>query len=174
MKKFLLAAVAAATLIAGPAFAETSVGIVNVAKIMRDSKAAVSVSNQMKAKQKTFQAEVDAKGKDLHTEDQALVKAKDTMDKDAFEKKVKDFQGRAADEQRKVQEKKDQVEKAFAASLEDIQKNLAEISKQVATERKITVVISSAQVIYGDPALDMTDEVLKRLDAKLPSVTVKF
>lgn len=174
MKKLLLVALASLGLMATPAFADTSVGVVNVAKIMKDSKAANSVRNQLQAKQKAFQSELDAKEKALLAEDQALVKQKDSTDKAAFEKKVKEFREKAANEQRGVQAKKASLDKAFAASLEEIQKSVMEIVKQVSTEKKLNLVVSSAQVLYGDDSLDITDEVLKRLDTKLPTVTVKF
>jgi outer membrane protein len=174
MKKLFLITLATLSLLATPALAETSVAVVNVAKIMRDSKAATSVRSQLQAKQKAFQTELDAKEKALLAEDQALVKQKDSADKAGFEKKVKDFREKAATEQRAVQGKKASLDKAFAASLEEIQKNVLDIVKQVATEKKVSLVVSSAQVLYGDQSLDVTDEVLKRLDAKLPTVAVKF
>lgn len=174
MKKLFLIALASFTLATSPAFAETTTGMVNVAKIMHDSKAASSVRSQLQAKQKAFQAELDAKEKQLLAEDQGLVKQKDTTEKAAFEKKVKDFREKAANEQRAVQGKKAQLDKSFAGALEEIQKTVLDIVKQVATEKKLNLVISSAQVLYAEDSLDVTAEVLKRLDAKLPTVAVKF
>ena len=174
MKKLITLAVASLALVASPAFAEATTGVVNVAKILHDSKAATSVRTQMQAKQKALQAEVSAKSKELHNEDQSLVKQKDSADKAAFDKKVKDFQEKASKEERDVQDKKAALDKSFAGALEEIQKNVLDITKDVATEKKITLVVSSAQVLYTDPSLDITDEVLKRLDAKLPTVAVKF
>jgi outer membrane protein len=174
MKHFLILLAATFALMATPAFAESSVGVVNIAKIMKDSKATNSVRNQLQSKQKAFQSELDSKEKALLAEDQALVKQKDSGDKAAFEKKVKDFRDKAAKEQRGVQEKKAQLDKAFTEALEDIQKNVLDITKQIANEKKLSLVLSSAQVLHADSALDITDEVLKRLDSKLPSVSVKF
>lgn len=174
MKKLWMIAVASLALIASPALAETNTGVVNIGKIMQASKAATSVRSQLQAKQKSFQADLDAKEKALYAEDQALVKQKDSADKAAFEKKVKDFRAKAATEQRQVQEKKAQLEKAFAGALEEIQKTVNDIVKQVATEKKLNLVVSASQVLYTDPALDITDEVLSRLDSKLSTVAVKF
>ena len=174
MKKIVLAALTALALASSPALADSNLGVVNVAKIMQDSKAATSVRNQLQAKQKAFQSELDSTEKDLLAEDQGLVKQKDKVEKDAFDKKVKAFREKDATAQRQVQEKKGQLDKAFAASLEEIQKNVLDIVKQVSAEKKLTLVVSSAQVLYGDPSLDITDEVLKRLDSKLPNVAVKF
>lgn len=174
MKKFIFSIIASLALFATPALAETAIGVVNVPKIMSDSKAANSVRSQFQAKQKSFQADLDQKDKALYEEDQALVKQKDSADKAAFQKKVKDFREKDAKIRREVREKKAQLDKSFGAALEEIQKSVLEIVKQLAAEKKLNVVVTSAQVLYNDSTLDITDEVLKRLDAKLPTVAVKF
>lgn len=174
MKKLLVIALASLTLIAGPAFAESNTAVVNVAKIMHDSKAATSVRNQLQAKQKSFQVDLDTKEKDLQAEGAALDKQKDTLDKATFDKKGQAFQDKVGAERRDVQTKKAALDKSFEGALEEIQKNVLDITKQVATEKKINLVLSTTQVLYADDALDVTDEVMKRLDAKLPTVAVKF
>lgn len=174
MKKALLLSVSLVLLSAGAAMAETAIGVVNVAKIMQDSKAANSVRSQLQAKQKSFQSELDAKEKTLLAEDKALADQKDKVEKTAFEKKVKDFRERAAATQREVQNKRQQLDKAFSTSLEEIQKNVIDITKQIAAEKKLNLVVSSSQVLYNDPALDITADVLKSLDSKLPTLSVKF
>ena len=174
MKKIIVAALALVALSAAPALADGAIGVVNVPKIMQESKAAVSLRNQLQAKQKSFQAETDAKQKELNAENQDLIKQKDKVDKDAFDKKVAAFQQKITDAQRQVADKKASIDKAFAPAFDDIQKNLLEITKQVAYEKKMPLVVNSLQVLYTDQANDITDEVMKRLDAKLPSVTVKF
>jgi len=149
-------------------------GVVNTQKIMRESKAAQSVRSQLQSKQKAFQAELDAKEKQLLAEDQALAKQSNTVEKAAFEQKVKDFRTKAAAAQREVQQKKMAVDKALAESLASIQKTVIEITKEVATEKKLSAVVSASAVMYAEPSLDITDEVLKRLNSKLPNVSVKF
>lgn len=175
MKKFITLALASLALIATPAMADTAIGIVNFAKISQDSKAANSVRTQIQAKQKALQAEVSDKAKALHDEDQALVKQKDTAtDKAAFQKKVADFQAKAAAQEREVQNKKVALDKSYAAALEEIQKALQDVVKQVAADKKLNLVLNNGTVLYSDASYDITDEVLKRLDAKLPNVSVKF
>lgn len=157
-----------------PASAETSIGVVNTAKIMRDSKAAQSVRAQLQTKQKAFQAELDAKEKQLLAEDQALAKQQSSVEKAAFEQKVKEFRTKAANAQREVQQKKIAVEKALESALASVQSTVLQVVKEVAAEKKLNLVVSSGAVLYTDPTLDITDEVLKRLNEKLPNVAVKF
>ena len=173
MKKFLLT-IFASLLLATPALADTTIGMVNVARILHDSKAATSIRAQVQAKQKDFQAQLDSKGKELQAEQQALVKQKDSIDKDAFNKKVQDFRVKEATAQKAVQEKSVQLDKSVNDALGEVQKVINDIVKDVATEKKMSLVVSAGVVLYGDNSLDITDEVLKRLDSKLTTVTVKF
>lgn len=174
MKKFLFAVIASLTLAAGPALADTTLGVVNIDRVLTTSKASTAVRSQVQAKQKSLQAEFDAKKKELDADQQALIKLKDTADKDTFSKKVKEFNDKYTAANRQVKEKSDQLEKAIAGAQNEIITNASGIVKDIATERKITLVVASMQVVYGDPSLDLTDEVIKRLDAKLPNVTLKF
>ena len=176
MKQFFLSllAVLAISAFALPAQAETKIGIVNIQKIMNDSTAAKSVRDQLQSKQKSFQAELDAKEKELLKEDQELVKQRSNMDKAAFEAKVNAFREKAAKAQGDIRTKKASLDQVFSTALEQIQTAVINITSEVAREKQLTVVISSAQVLYGDSSLDITDEVLSRLNKKLGSVPLKF
>jgi outer membrane protein len=173
MKKLLVLALASLTLIAGPAFADTSIAVVNYVKIAHDSKAGVSVRAQIQTKEKGLQADFEAKQKEFYAEDQSLAKQQSTTDKAAFEKKVKDFRAKAADAERDMQAKKMALAKSADAAGDELQKNVLDVAKQVASERKYNIVLSTTSVMYADDSLDITDEVLKRLDAKLPTLSVK-
>lgn len=175
MKRSFILALAATLALATPAFAETSIGVVNIQKIMRESKAANSVRAQLNEKQKSFQAEYDSKAKAIYAEDQALVKQSGTVtDKAAFEQKVKDFRSKADTVEKEIQTKKMQLNKGFNSALEQIQQNVITIVKEIAAEKKLTLVVGSGQVLYADNSLDITNEVQQRLDAKLPNVKISF
>ena len=174
MKKLLLSLAMLMAFAAPVAHAETNVGVVDLVKILQSSKANVSLRSQEQPKQKAVQAEFDSKEKELLAEDQALVKQKDMPDKAAFEKKVKDFRQKAANEQKAIQTKKAALDKAALNAFDDIQKAVNDAVKQVATEKKMNLVVAQAPTLYHDAALNITDEVLKRVDSALPSVSVKF
>ena len=53
-----------------------------------------------------------------------------------------------------------------------VETTLRQVIEQLVTERKLMLVLSKSQMMYAAPGLEITDEVLKRLDAKLPTVKV--
>lgn len=51
---------------------------------------------------------------------------------------------------------------------------IREILEEIAKKRGANLVLDRAAVMFFDAAFDVTDEVLKRLDEKMPTFTVKF
>lgn len=150
------------------------VGIVNIQKIMRESKAASSVREQLKSKQRAFQAELDTKEKSLQQEDQELAKQRANLSAEAFNQKVEAFRQKAISARQEIQNKRAQLDKGFGGALNRIQENTLNIVKEVANEKGLKLVLSSSQVLYSDNAMDITGDVLSRLNSKLPSVSVSF
>lgn len=175
----LVALFAAAGLsLATPAMAEDakplSVAVINIQQIMSDSTAAKSVREQLESKQKAFQAEITKKEESLQKEDQELAKQKAVLAKDAFEKKAVEFRKKAAEVQKEVQSKKALLDSGFEQALGDIQKAVNEVIADLAKEKGYTLVVPTSQILYADNSMDVSKEVLDRLNKKLPKVSVKF
>lgn len=156
-----------------PAFAET-VAVVNIQKIMRDSLAAKSARDQLKAKQDQFASEIKAKETGLKKEDEELSKQRSVLAPDAFEQKVRTFREKAAGVQRDAQKKQGQLNKAFNAALGEMQNTIVNIIGELAKEKGFKVAMPTNQALYADPSLDITDEVLKRLNSRLTKITINF
>jgi len=175
MKRLTLLALAAATLgFATPALAEVKIAVVNIQGIMKDSTAASSVRDQLESKQKAFQSEITKKEEALQKEDQALAKQQSVLSKDAFAEKAKAFRNKATEVQKEVQAKKALLDAAFERSLNDIQKAVNDIIAELAKEKGFNVALPTSQILYADSSMDVSKDVLERLNKKLPKVDVKF
>ena len=150
------------------------IAIINIQDIMRDSLAAKSVKKKLESKQKSFQKEMSSKELSLTKKERALSAQRDKLKPKEFEAKVKAFRDSAAKAQREVQTKKAKLDKAFAVSLAKIQSTVIGIVKTISKERGVKVVLPTSQLLYADPSLDITKEVLGKLNKKLPNVKVNF
>ncbi len=148
--------------------------VINIQDIMRDSLAAKSVKQKLEAKQKSFQNEMTAKEKELQNKEKALAGQQGKLSPAEFQAKVKSFRDSAAKAQRDVSKKKAKLDKAFADALAKIQKTVVGIVEGIAKERGVKVVLPTSQLLYADPSMDITKEVLGKLNQKLPSVKVNF
>lgn len=176
MKRLSSLALAAFMCVSAPVFAQTapSIAVVNIQQIMRESTAAKSVREQLESKQKAFQAEITKKEEALQKEDQELAKQQSVLSKEAFAEKAKAFRAKATEVQKEVQSKKALLDSAFERSLNDIQKAVNEVIAGLAKEKGFTLALPTSQVLYADDKMDISKEVLSRLNAKLPKLDVKF
>ena len=154
--------------------APTTVSVVNIQTIMRESVATKSVREQLEAKQKAYQAEISKQEQALQKEEQELAKQQSALSKEAFEEKVKAFRTKATSMQKEVQVKKATLDGAYEQSLAQVQKTMEGIISELAKEKGFNICIPSSQLIFAEPSLDITADVLKRLNEKLPNYTVKF
>lgn len=156
------------------AHAEQTLAVVNIQKIMRDSAAATSARAQLKAKQDQFQAEITKKEAELKKEDEELAKQRSILAPDAFEQKVRAFREKASGVQRDAQMKQGQLTKAFNSALSEMQGTIVTIIGELAKEKGFAIAMPSTQTLYANPSLDITDEVLKRLNTRLTKITINF
>lgn len=147
--------------------------VVDIQRIMRDSKAAKTIRSQVNDQREKFQAEFAEREKKLREEEQALARQRTILTAEVFQQKAKEFQGRIAEVQRDAQGRRQEVEAALNRALQDIRAVLVNIVGKMADEQKATVVLPKVSVFLVDKKLEITEDVLQRLDAELPKVTVR-
>lgn len=178
IKPFLIYTLLAATTLAftQPVFAEDKqpIAVVNIQFVMKDSTAAKSVREQLENKQKTYQAEIEKKQDSIKKEEQELLNKKSVLAKDAFEEKARVFKSKVAGLQKDAQSKKNLLDSAFERSLNDIQKVVTEIISDISKEKGFVIAVPTSQILFADTKLDISSEVLERLNKKLPKLDVKF
>lgn len=155
------------------------IAVVNVQHIMKNSTAAQSAQTQLENKQKSFQAELTKKDEELQKEDKELGKQRGVLSKEAFEEKTRAFRGKVAAVQKEVQNKKSMLDGGYARAVGEIQKIVTTIVADMAKEKGFLLAVPTEsspnwQVLYADSKLDITTEVLERLNKKLPKLEVKF
>jgi outer membrane protein len=75
---------------------------------------------------------------------------------------------------RSVQSKRQALERSNAEALEKIQEVVLKIITDIAKDRKSNMVFQRSELVLFDQNYDVTDEVLRRLDEQLPTLTVNF
>jgi outer membrane protein len=82
-----------------------------------------------------------------------------------IDKEQKELQRSQQDAQEEVQQLQQDLQNAFQAKL-------LPIIQQIVAERKITILFSQADagIVFADPGLDLTADVIKRFDAAAPAV----
>lgn len=149
-----------------------SIGVVDVQKVLRDSKASKSIRPTIDRMRKEFQEQVSAQEQQLRQSEQELSRQRTILAPDAFAQKRRTFSEQAREAQASVQKRRRDLDRAFNVTKNEILKNLIVVAQKVATEKKLNILIEKQFVFISARKLDVTDEIIKRLDERLPKVAV--
>jgi outer membrane protein len=146
------------------------VAVIDYERVLRDAAAAQSIRKQIEARRKAYQEEISKEEQRLHEADKAFAEQRSVLSAEAFAEKRSEFEREVAEVQRLVQERRRELDRLSAAALNEVKRALIEIVTSLAEERGFNLVLSSSEVLFFARTLDLTEEVLAKLDAKLPEL----
>jgi outer membrane protein len=143
---------------------------VDVQQILRDSLVAKDVQSQMDQRTDRYTKEVSDQETQLQKTQEELEKERTTLAPDAFNAKMRDFQRRYDTLDNRVQATRQALQQSYNDAMTKVENTALQIIADIAAERKANLVVAKAAVLFEAPELDITQEVIKRLDVKLPQV----
>lgn len=170
---FLLLAAAGACGFSARAFAETKIAVVDVQKIMSESLGARSIQKQLEDKRKSFQEEFSKHEQDLRDEQKTLIEGREKMSAEDFSKKREAFEGELLEMRKLVQKRQLALEKGASNAIEDLRGEVVKIVAQLAEKNGYDIVLTKQNVILAEKEMDITPEVMTRLDKNLKQVELK-
>ncbi len=168
----LIAAVLAWTPPAGAQDSSPSIAVVDVQSILRDSKASKSIRPQIENLHATYQAAVRKREGELRKASQDLQRQRAILSPDAFAKKRREYETKARAAQTEFQIRKRQLDSAYNIAIGKVQQSMLVGAAKIANERKLDLVLPKSIIILSAKNLDITKEVLERVNKILPSVKV--
>jgi Skp family chaperone for outer membrane proteins len=151
----------------------TVAAVIDYQRILRDAAAARSIRDQIDGRRKAYQEEISKEEQRLHEADKAFAKQRSLLTAEAFAEKRREFEQEVAEVQRMVQERRRALDEVSAAALNEVKTALIEGVTSIADERGFNLVLPSSEVLFFSRRIDLTEEVLAKLDARLPSVRVQ-
>ncbi len=173
MKKYFLTCLTAFSLFSLSANAGGS-GIIDVEKIIKESSAMRDIQSKIEKKQDEYQKEVAKKQSDLESEQKRIEGKRSVLSKDAFEKETASFEKKLDDLKTFVDKRQNSLKKASMEGMSKVNDKIKDIISDLAKEKDLDVIIPASQTLYYKDELDVTDEVLKKLNKKITKVDVKF
>jgi outer membrane protein len=171
------AALALAPAPAAAAAAETRLpqavaAVIDYQRILREAKAAQAIRDQVETRRKLYQDQIAKEELRLHELDKDLAKQRSLLSPEAFADQRRSFEKQVGGVQRMVQERRRQLDQAAAAAGNEVRAAMIEIVGELADIRGFNLVLPSSGLLLFSPSIDLTDEVLARLDSRLPTVKV--
>src|SRR6185437_3828958 len=143
---------------------------VDVQQILRDSLVAKDVQSQMDQRTDRYTKEVTGQENELQKTQEELENERKTLAPDVFNARMRDFQRRYDALDNRVQLTRQALQQSYNDAMTKVETTALQIISDIAAERKANLVLAKAAVLFEAPELDITQEVIKRLDVKLPQV----
>lgn len=169
MQKTVL--LAAATLIGAlpalPALAQGKIGYVSTERILRDSAPAARAQKKLEAEFARREQELTKVGEQLKRLQDDLEKNGLTMPEAQRRNKERDFNELNRDFQRKRRELQEDANQRKNEELASVVETANRVIRQIAEVEKYDFILQD--VVFFNPRIDITDQVIKALDGKPPA-----
>jgi Skp family chaperone for outer membrane proteins len=148
------------------------IAVIDMQKIMSDSKAVQSIQRQIDRQREQYQSDLQRRERELREANEALASERNVLSQDAFRQKRRRLEEQVTELQREIQRSKRRLDRNYSQAMRQVQDQLVQIVRDLATRQDIDMVLGKATVVIVRPRLDLTDRALKRLNAELSSVDV--
>lgn len=148
------------------------VAFVDVQWILSRSAAARDVQAQIEKQGQRYQAEHAAWEAELRAADQNLAGQRAILSSEAFAQKRRELQVRVAEAQRTAQRRKKGLDRAYAVGMGQVREAMVAVIGELARERGVNLVLVRGPILFADNSLNLSEEVLRRLNERVPSVTL--
>jgi outer membrane protein len=146
--------------------------VVDMTQIMREAKAAKDVQSQVERQMNAYSKEVSQKEGELKSLRDDLERQRTALAPDVFQARSQEYQQRYAELDRDVQAKRQALQQSYSESMTKVENVALQIISEIAKERKANIVVAKAALLYMEDALDVSGEVTRRLNDKLPTMAV--
>lgn len=146
--------------------------VIDTQKIYREAEAVKGLQKQIDGQRSTYRDELQKKEESLRSADKELARQRTILSSEAFAQKRRGLEEQIATLQRDIQKRRKVLEKQFAQGMKQVQSVLVEVSQDIAKERNAVLVVEKSAVVLVKPDLEITQEALKRLNKKLPKISL--
>lgn len=147
-----------------------TIAIVDVEKVLTESKASKSLQAQLQTKKESFQKEFSLKEKQLRETETALLAEREKITAEEFAKKRKAYEERIMETRKLFQKSRNSLDQGVAKAMVELRKNIVEATAKIADEKGYDVVLTRESVLIAEKNLDITADVLKALDARISNI----
>ena len=153
-------------------YPDTNIGVVDLNYILSESDAAVDAAKQIEDIAKQIEDEIKNTDQTLIDEQNELIESQQIMAPAAFDEKRKEYENKVQNYNVTRQEKLMSIDRIVSESRNEVLNALKPILEEISNDMGITVLLEKNSVLLNAENMDITEEALKVLNKKLPSIKV--
>ena len=155
-------------------YPNTSIAIVDLNLILSESKAAKEATKDFEKIQKDTESEIVESDKLMLDERNKLIEQQSVIAPEAFEVKAQDYEKKLQNYQAEKQNKLRKLEGVLQKARNEILENVKPILEELSKELGVTVILEKNSVLLSATNMDITDQVIKKLNKELPNIKVSL
>lgn len=171
-KSFIIAVVAFFLGLSAPVNAAEDVLIVNLQYVVSQSKSGISLRKQSEGLNKEVIELRDEVSNDLQAKGKKLEEEKTLLAPEVFQERLNSLQTEAESKQQELQNKVQKIQEAIQRASASIDSVMSPILTEIVNEKGAKILLDRQAILFGDPKLDISAEVVKRLNKRLPDIKV--
>jgi len=138
--------------------------------ILNQSDAGKKAQTYLKKKLNDGIKNLQSREKAIQEEEKKIIQQKKVISAEEYKKKVTNLRNKVATLQKERNSLLDNIAKQRSKARTELLKNLNPIIKEYMAEKKIRMVVDKKSLLLADQSLNITDEIVKRLNKKLKSI----
>lgn len=148
------------------------IAVVDIERVRRSAAAVQGIRVQLGTYLDTFRTETQREEQEIRAAQDELTGKRAVLSPEAYAEERHNLEGRLVEAQGRVQQRRQALERVNMEAMEQVKQTLESIIAEIAREHELTVIFRKEQVVFVTPAMEITDEVLRLLDQRLPSVAL--
>lgn len=149
-----------------------NLAVIDTEVIRRKSRAFKDIGAQIAKYRSAIQADIQKEEEALRSANEELARKRAILAPETFAEERRQFEERLVQVQRTVQKRKKGLDRVAAEAIKKVEAVLNKIITEVAKEQALGLILRKRQTVLVAAELDITPQVLKRLDTALPSLKV--
>ncbi len=138
--------------------------------VLNESNAGKKAQDELKKKLATGIKKIKEKEKTIQEEEKKVIQQKKIIKPEEYKNKVKELRTKVSNLQKERNKLLETVSKQRTNARNELLKNLNPIIEEYMKEKKIRMVIERKSLLLADQNLDITKDIIERLNKKLKSI----
>ncbi len=153
-------------------YPNTSIGVIDINKILSDADAAKIAAKQIEEIAIEIENEIKLSDEEIIKEQNLLIESQSIMAPEAFEAKRNEYEIKLQKYNNERQSKLMKIDELIAVSRNDVLNAIKPILEEISNEKGITIILEKASIMLNAEKMDITAEVLRKLNKSLPTIKV--
>ncbi len=159
--------------VGGSQLPRSVVAVVDYQRVLHNAQSTRVIRERIDEMRQQVRDEIAAEENRLHERDVALGEQRGKISNEEFAAARRQFEAEVARVQRIAQDRAQALDTISSEALGEVRGAIIAVLEDIADEREFNLVLPSDTVLLFSPQIDLTEEVLRRLDERLPKVEIE-